>query len=746
MKRHGLGWVLFVLASAGAIGACSEESRTPVSGAAVANTPGAGGQSIVRSPTPKPAVQVTTPPAPARPSCLLITMDTTRADRLGSYGYAKAQTPNLDRLAKNGCRFERAFAQVPYTLPSHASLFTGRYPPEHGIHVNSTSGLPADLPTLATAFAEHGYRTGAFVSAAVLESSYGLSRGFDVYDDDLGPSAVPGVIALARIGERAAESALAWLESEPDRPFFCWVHFYDPHASYDPPSPYRERSADPYDGEIAYMDAQIGRLTSWLEARDLLPHTLVIAAADHGESLGEHGEKTHGVLIYDATMHVPLLMSWPGAVPAGSVVATPVELVDVFPTVCALFGFDGVQGVHGRSLDGALKGQALDPRPIYGESEYCQINFGWGSLHSVANGPWKYIESPRPELYQRADDPREERDLAATTPQRVRELASELATLRASMTTRASTPAAVDSDVVAALAGLGYAQGRGSEDSTPGAERINPRDEIELIETFHTAIGLGQRGRFAEMIEPLQKVVAVHPMSVGFRTELGTAFMHVDRLEEAKTELAAALKIDPSFYRTHYALGFVYQKETRYEDALREFGKTLELQPEFIVAHTSMATCLIQLKRVDEALVHSRTLVEKKPMNSGYRIALARLLRDAGRTDEMKRVLEDALELADGGVRVYAAWEFATNPVDSVRDGARGVTLCEGVLAAGAPRDADLLDTLAAAYAEAGRFDEAVTTAEQAASIAKARGRTDLAEALTARLELYRAKKPFRAK
>lgn len=736
MSERRLDLFLLLALSAAIPGACSDGTSALDSTA----------QSVQRAPVRKPAVPVSTTSAPAGPNFLLITMDTTRADRLGAYGYAKAETPNLDRLAAGGARFDRAYTAVPYTLPSHTSLFTGVYPPEHGIRINATTGLPPDLPTLTDAFASHGYRTGAFVSAAVLDSSFGLSRAFDVYDDDLGPSANPSVITQSRIGERVVESALAWLESEPDKPFFCWTHFFDPHASYEPPSPYRERLALPYDGEIAYMDAQIGRLLSWLDARDLLAHTLVIAAADHGEGLGEHGERTHGVLLYDSTVRVPLILSRPGVIAAGRVVTDPVSLIDVFPTVCELLGFESPGGVQGRSLARALRGEPLEARPIYAESEYCKLNFGWSGLYSVSTGPWKYIDSPRPELYDRGQDPREERDLASSTPDRARELSAELTKLRQSLSTHAPAQTAVDPDVVAALAGLGYAQGTSSGDADPEAAGVNPRDHLELIEKFHTAIGFGQRGRFAEMIEPLQQVVAAYPSGIGFRTELATAYMHAGRLDEAKVEAVAALKLDPAYHPAHVAMGNVLQKEGRYEDALVEFNKVLELKPDVLMTHTNIVTCLVKLGRIDEALVHARLLVEKKPAKADYRIGLAGLLRQAGRADEMKSVLEGGLELPDGGLRVYAAWEFATSPVESVRDGARAVRLCEEVLAAGAPRDPDLLDTLAAAYAEVRRFDDATQTAEEAIEQAKARRRDDLAEAIAVRLALYRAQQPFRAK
>ncbi len=730
--RRGAWTVLFALS------ACSGESGEPKSVAVSGSDARASRSGDASAPAPS---------APAMPSFLLVTMDTTRADRIGAYGYAKAETPNIDRLARSGVRFDRAYTAVPYTLPSHTSLFTGLYPPEHGIRVNAITGLSTEITTLTDLFRSRGYRTGAFVSAAVLDSSYGLARGFDVYDDDLGPGANPNVIAQSRIGAKVAESAIAWLESAPERPFFCWAHFFDPHAGYEPPSPYKERLENAYDGEIAYMDAQIGRLLSWLEARDLLASTLVVAAADHGEGLGEHGEKTHGVLLYDSTMRVPLIIAQPARFPGGKVAKDAVSLIDVMPTVCEALGFEVPHGVHGRSLVRAMRGEPLEPRPVYGESEYCKLNFGWSGMYSLSRDAWKYIHSPSPELYDRAGDPRELNDLARQEAARAKEMSGDLAKLRESMSAQASTAAPVDPEVIAAAAGLGYVgdPDSGVEDD-PEAAGINPRDKLALIEKFHNAIGMGQHGRFADMIQPLQEVVAEYPKGLGFRTELATALMHAGKLAEAKEQAQAAIALDPKYHPAHVALGNILQKEERYEEALVEFQKVVELKPEVLLTHTNFVTCLVKLGRTDEALVHARLLVEKKPLKSDYRIGLATLLRQAGRADELRRVLEDGTMQPDAGLRVFAAWEFATSPLDGVRDGARAVELCEELLDAGIPRDADVLDTLAAAYAEAGRFDDAVKTAEEAVDRAKSGQRAELAGAIESRAALYREKRPFRAK
>ena len=287
---------------------------------------------------------------------LLITLDTTRADRLGCYGYARAATPALDALARRGTLFERALAQVPMTLPSHATLLTGRYPREMGIRLNEQAALGRDHPTLASVFKGQGYRTGAFVAAFVLDSRYGLDRGFEVYDDDVGEG------VLMRRANEVTNRALAWLEGVKKQPFFVWIHYFDPHKPYEPPEAFLGVGADAYDGEIAFVDTEVARLTKWLEAQHLTDRTLVVVAGDHGESLGEHGEHGHAMFLYETNLHVPLLLAHPRLGKPGARVATVVELADVFRTILDLFGWRIPDALISRSLAPALRGQPLEPQ------------------------------------------------------------------------------------------------------------------------------------------------------------------------------------------------------------------------------------------------------------------------------------------------------------------------------------------------------------------------------------------------
>ena len=325
---------------------------------------------------------------------LLITMDTTRADRLGCYGWKRAWTPALDALARRGVRFEKAFAQVPITLPSHTVLLTGTYPPENGVRDNGRDALGSELPTLAEIFRQHGYRTGAFVAAAVLDSRYGLSRGFEVYNDTMAQiktsprrSQIPADLVCDR--------ALAWLQQVEAEPFLCWVHFFDPHTPHQPPREYRVKTGDDYDGEIAFMDANVGRIVAWLTSKRLLSRTLIVAVADHGESLGEHGYKWHSLLVYDSIMRVPLLFSLPGRLPENTTCRGTARIVDIMPTVLELMGWPVSPEVTGASLVAALDGQTGPTRISYGETDYPYNSFGWSKLRCLVDGRWKYIRGPR---------------------------------------------------------------------------------------------------------------------------------------------------------------------------------------------------------------------------------------------------------------------------------------------------------------------------------------------------------------
>lgn len=409
-----------------------------------------------------------------RDSLILISLDTVRADRLGSYGSRLGLTPRVDAFAGEAIRFADVTVQTPLTTPSHASLLTGLLPARHGIRNNESFALRAEAQTLAELLRAAGYRTGGFAAAFPLSATFGFGRGFDVYDD--------AFLAQGRQAERRADAVLGRalpfvLESaQADRPFFAFVHLFDAHTPYAAPEPFAsQHAADPYGAEIAYLDEQLGAFLERLRAARVLDHALVAVLADHGEALGEHGENTHGALLYEATLRVPWLVRLPHARLGGRVVAQPVRALDVTPTLLGWLGIRTPAGLDGSDLSGAVeRGSVPGDLPLYSESLYLHLLLGWGELRSLRQGSLKLIEAPRPELYDVASDPAELDDRIDREAGRAAPLRARLVTLRRSEPAPAGR--GPDPEAAERLASLGYASGA----SRPQAAPRNPRDGMDV--------------------------------------------------------------------------------------------------------------------------------------------------------------------------------------------------------------------------------------------------------------------------
>jgi arylsulfatase A-like enzyme len=406
---------------------------------------------------------------PVPRALVLITLDTTRADRLPFDGTSDVATPALDHLARDAVVFTRASSVAPLTLTAHTSLLTGLYPPHHGVRDNADLPLDGATPTLATLLHERHFRTAAFVGAAVLARDRGLARGFDVYDDGRGASGVP---ARRRPAGEVIDQALAWTADCGQSQFFLWVHLYDAHAPQTLPREYRVRYGDRYDGAAAYMDAEIGRLLAGLDRAGRLTSAAVIVAGDHGESLGEHGEAEHGLFLYEGAVHVPLLIRVPGARPRRA--EDVVSLVDIVPTVLDAFRLSPMEA-DGVNLLRVLRGQSVPERLVYGESMYAQ-RFGWHPLRMTRDARFKYIDAPRPELYDLVADPFELRDLSAEQPAR---LVAMRAKLEAIDRPRggARDPAAANTADRRALGALGYVSGAVAMRPLTG---LDPKDFVQV--------------------------------------------------------------------------------------------------------------------------------------------------------------------------------------------------------------------------------------------------------------------------
>jgi arylsulfatase A-like enzyme/Tfp pilus assembly protein PilF len=499
---------------------------------------------------------------------LLVTVDTLRADALGAYGRAGAETPWMDRLAAEGVRFAEARAQNVVTLPSHANILSGRYPTDHGVRDNAGFRFPATTETLATLLKARGYRTGAFVSAFPLDSRFGLERGFDVYDDRFANVDTHTAFEMEeRKGPETVALARDWIRAQGDSPWFCWVHLYEPHFPYAPPEPLRSRFASaPYQGEVAAADAALGPLLESVLAAGRGGRVLVVLTSDHGESLGEHGEPTHGIFAYEATLRVPLVLHAPRIL-RPRVVREPVRHVDVLPTVLDALGLDPPPRLAGRSLLASASGATLPPRESYLEALSSARNRGWAPLFGLVKGPFKYVDLPLPELYDLASDPGESRNLAAREPQRLEEMKAALA--RAREGDRGWEGGAEDEGVRERLRGLGYVAAARAHGSRTFTDADDPKRLIALDAELQGLIEQYQSGDLPGAIARGERLVAARPSMPLAWVQLG--FLHRERgdLSAAIDSLQKALALAPEDSGTAALLGAYLTEGGRPREAIR---------------------------------------------------------------------------------------------------------------------------------------------------------------------------------
>ena len=521
---------------------------------------------------------------PRRPNVLLVTLDTLRADRLGCYGYSKARTPHLDELASEGVRFAQAFAQVSLTLPSHTTLFTGTYPVRHTVRDNGGL-LKADLKTLAEVAAERGYRTAAFVSAFVLDSKWGLDRGFETYFDqfDLARYERVSLGSVQRVAGETVEELLRWLETPASRlraPFFAWIHLYDPHAPYEAPEPFDGQfQGSPYDGEVAYTDAAVGRILGFLAAKGLDRTTVVVVAGDHGEGLGEHEELTHGNFVYDSTLRVPLLMRFPGRRAAGKVVHDEVGLIDLFPTLVEVLGAAIPAQNQGQSLLPLLEGGKLDVRPLLAESLYPRLHYGWSEVVAVRMRGFKYIDTPRPELFDLVADPGEVQNVVSQKPTLARQMKATLDE-RVPDAAGVSEPSPTDADAERRLRALGYIGAAARTGRKNRMELPDPKDKIHLIHAIARADALEAEGNLDEAIYLLRQVLDQDPTIIDAHLSLGNKLTEAGRWDEAILAFRRSLELNPEYDLALTNLALAYKKAGKLDDAELGFLRILERDPQ----------------------------------------------------------------------------------------------------------------------------------------------------------------------
>jgi arylsulfatase A-like enzyme/Tfp pilus assembly protein PilF len=586
-------------------------------------------------------------PAPSDLNVVVVTLDTLRADRLGCYGFRGVDTPNIDAVASEGVVFEQATATAPMTLPSHASIFTGLIPPNHGVRDNGGFFVEETATTLAERLQDAGWTTGAFVGAWVLDSRWGLGQGFDHYSDrfDLSKYKVVNLGTVQKRGDEVMDLALAWLDTVKAKKFFAWVHLYDPHTPYDPPEPFLSRyPGQPYVGEVAYTDRVVGRLVAWLKGAGAWDRTVLVLLADHGESLGEHGENAHTFFVYDATQHVPLVVRTPWGDVGRS--RSQVSTADVTPTVLDLVGLPPQPGTDGRSLARLVLHPAADsPGVAYAETYFPRFHYGWQHLRAVRDGRWKYIEAPTPELYDLRQDPGETRNVHAAFAEQAGELRRRLEEMAGSGVQAAPDEASLDPETLQRLAALGYVGGGPRVD--PAAVLPDPKDKIRLFERIGEARALAKKERLDEAASAMRAVIAEDPGIIDAHTALAGWLRELKRPDEAVAEYRRALEIDPRNEVALAALAEVYRAQGKPDAAIEGYRTVLRLEPRQPHMWYQLATLYLDLGREKDARATFDEALRHNPeMGAAYN-SLAALEFERGNLDEAERLVRRGLGLEE---------------------------------------------------------------------------------------------------
>lgn len=566
------------------------------------------------------------------PPIVLVSIDTLRSDRLPAYGYRGVETPAIDALARDGILFEHAYSPAPLTLPAHLSMLSGLLPGAHGVRDNLGYRFDASRhPWAPELLRKAGYRTGAMVSAYVLRAESGFAAGFDHFDDELEPGSASDLSSVQRPGRVAVARAKEWLAVAGKSPFFLLVHLYEPHTPYAPESPFRERYRDPYDGEVATADALVGELLAELRRLDLYDRALVLLVSDHGEGLGDHGEQTHGLLLYREAIQVPMIVKLPGGEMAGRRVAAPAQLLDVAPTLLAAAGAPRPAAMTGLPL-AELAGSQAPPRRILSEAITPRLHYGWSDLVSVVEHPYHLIEGPDPELYDLAADPRETRNVRAEHRRELRDLRAEANAKRAPL----APPGAEDPETAAKLAALGYLSGRARAEGA----LADPKAKLPLLEEYRRAHSAFEAGDAAGALPVFRKVVADTPGMTHAWVSLGRALRELGQPQEALTAFQEALELAPGLESAALAAAAALAELGRFDEARRHAELLLAGSP--VVAREMLAQ--IALGRRDFATAEAEARAAGAAGDGRLRslVMLARALNGQERPGEALKVLEQA--------------------------------------------------------------------------------------------------------
>jgi arylsulfatase A-like enzyme/Tfp pilus assembly protein PilF len=636
--------------------------------------------------------------APIHPNVVVITLDTTRADRMGFLGSDRGLTPNLDALAHVALVFSRAYAQVPLTTPSHATIFTGTYPQFN--HVNYMGDpLGKGLPFLPDILHRSGYKTAAFVGALVLDPTKlasGFDRGFDVYDAGFHRRR-PGednYHSLERRGEEVLRRALSWLNKHPAGPFFLWIHLYDPHDPYSPPEPYRTRyQAYPYDGEIAYTDSVVGKLIAELRMRGLFDGSLIAVMADHGEAFGEHGEKHHGIFLYDETIHVPLLIKLPRQHTAMNV-ENRVGLVDVAPSILRAAHLAVPDAMQGQSLSHfatpdktEISGQSDSDSPIYSESGYGHLSFGWSVLKAWRAGNYLYVDAPERELYDQSADPLAKHNLAPDAKAVVETAAAQMTEFRRKTVAESTEKTRLSAEQTESLHALGYMGSDSAPANDPNPDRgADPKQRIAVANLLYDAMVYTEDERYQEAVPILQDVLKQEPHTLMAYLLLGRAYVSLKEYQNAIAPLQHVVETTPDNALAHYELGCALVKTGQWNEAAPQFEAAVSEMNSSAMMHFYLALVYQQTSRNEQALAEFKDALRWDPQNFPANLLLGRMYIKQQKAADALPLLQKAANLRPDAIDPHRLLADAYTQLEREESASRELSEAERIQANGGSR------------------------------------------------------------
>ena len=698
--------------------------------------------------------------SPQRPRrVILISIDTCRADYLSCYGYPLKTTPNIDTVAAEAARFEHAIAQNPLTLPSHCTMMTGKIPPQHGVHDNLNYTLNQSNLTLAEILKKAGFRTGAVISASVLEEQFGLDQGFDDYDDEF-DQRLEGEYHIERRGAEATQHALSWIEKNQDENFFLFLHYYDPHYPYEPPEEFRKRFHNTprtgdlskeeykrfYAAEIAYTDFCIGQLIEKLKSLKLYDSALLIITSDHGEGLGDHQEATHGYYIYHESIHVPLIVKLPGMKNAKTVKDT-VGIVDITPTICSLLNLDVPEPFQGKDLSIYLLNDTSENqnRHIYSES-LLPTKYKASPLLAVVGDRLKYIQTSQPELYHLKDDPHERHNIVDKLPQQARIMQDKLSSMleKSLVADNAQSKFNLDDESLKKLQSLGYVGGGLEEDFSFDQDKPDPKDTFKHHRDLLAIMRLVRTKDYDAAEQAAKEFLA--------ECEVAQVYDHLAQIAtEKKNELQAieylkkAVEIEPSIVATRKNLGWLLLRREKFDEALHHLMKASEILPRSAEISYGIARAYYNLGQKEKAVEYTRKSLDNRPDYIEPRTGLANALFELGDTQQALKEYYKVLDYDAQNIEAinFLAWIQATSRDAQLRKPAEALRLAKLAAKAADYKSAEVMDTLAVAYASVGNFEQAIKQADKAIELAESSENNALAERISKRRELFKNDKMY---